>query len=96
MKWPKKKSKKKGMKLGIVGRLQTGSYTDKEGVKRYTTDVIIEEVHFMEAKAVFEARIAAKANGTSGTEGQETSKASNDGYVAIDNFDDDDLPFKIS
>lgn len=40
----------KGMKIGIEGRLQTGSYTDKDGVKHYTTDVIAEAVEFAESK----------------------------------------------
>ena len=40
----------KGMKVGVVGRIQTGSYTNREGVKVYTTDVIVEEQEFMESK----------------------------------------------
>ena len=42
---------KKGMKIAVVGHIQTGSYTDKDGHKRYTTDVIIEEQEFCEKKA---------------------------------------------
>ena len=34
----------KGMQVAIVGRLQTGSYDDKDGKKVYTTDVVVEEV----------------------------------------------------
>ena len=41
---------KKGMKIAITGHIQTGSYTDKEGNKRYTTDVIIDEQEFCEKK----------------------------------------------
>lgn len=40
----------KGMKIAIVGRIQTGSYTNKEGQKVYTTDIIVEEHEFVEAK----------------------------------------------
>ncbi|MBQ0113311.1 MAG: single-stranded DNA-binding protein [Bacteroidales bacterium] len=40
----------KGKKFNIVGRLQTGSYTNKEGTKVYTTDVVIEEIEFGESK----------------------------------------------
>ena len=40
----------KGTKIALVGRLQTGSYTDKDGKKVYTTDVIVEEVEFAESK----------------------------------------------
>ena len=40
-----------GMKLLIVGRIQTGSYTNREGIKVYTTDVVVEEQEFPESKA---------------------------------------------
>ena len=41
---------KKGTKMTIVGRIQTGSYTNKDGVKVYTTEVVIEEQEFAESK----------------------------------------------
>lgn len=41
---------KKGMKVAVVGRIQTGSYTNKDGQKVYTTDVVIEEQEFAESK----------------------------------------------
>lgn len=40
----------KGMKMILDGRIQTGSYTNKEGAKVYTTDVIAESVEFAESK----------------------------------------------
>ena len=40
----------KGMKVALNGRIQTGSYTDKDGKKVYTTDVIAENVEFCESK----------------------------------------------
>lgn len=40
----------KGMKIAVEGRLQTGSYTNKNGVKVYTTDVIVDSVEFCESK----------------------------------------------
>ena len=40
----------KGSKVGIDGKLQTGSYTNKEGQKVYTTDVVIENIEFNESK----------------------------------------------
>lgn len=40
----------KGMKIAISGRLQTGSYTNKDGANVYTTDVVVEEHYFAEAK----------------------------------------------
>lgn len=41
---------RKGMKMCLEGRLQTGSYTNKDGVKVYTTDVIVDNVEFAESK----------------------------------------------
>lgn len=41
-----------GTKIVISGRLQTGSYTNKDGRKVYTTDVVVEEQEFAESKAV--------------------------------------------
>lgn len=40
----------KGIKIAVVGRIQTGSYTNKDGVKVYTTDVVVEEHEFAESK----------------------------------------------
>ncbi len=41
---------KKGNKIGIVGRIQTGSYDKQDGSKGYTTDVIVSELEFLESK----------------------------------------------
>lgn len=41
---------KKGQMISVVGRIQTGSYTDKDGRKVYTTDVVVEEHYFAEGK----------------------------------------------
>ena len=43
---------KKGNKVGIVGKLQNRSYEDKDGVKRYVTDIIADEVEFLTPKQV--------------------------------------------
>lgn len=40
----------KGMKIALEGRIQTGNYTDKDGVKHYTTDVVADSVEFAESK----------------------------------------------
>ncbi|MCL2050835.1 MAG: single-stranded DNA-binding protein [Lachnospiraceae bacterium] len=42
---------RKGMKISVAGRIQTGSYVNKEGVKIYTTDVVAEEHGFCESKS---------------------------------------------
>lgn len=40
----------KGNQLAVEGRIQTGSFTDKNGVKRYTTDIAVDKVTFLEKK----------------------------------------------
>jgi single-strand DNA-binding protein len=46
---------KKGQRIGAIGRIQTGSYDNKDGVKVYTTDVIIEQAEFVESKGSSES-----------------------------------------
>ena len=47
---------KKGTKFIVEGRIQTGSYTNKDGQKVYTTDVVVEQVEFAESKGYGEAQ----------------------------------------
>lgn len=74
----------KGMKVAITGRLQTGSYTNKEGQKVYTTDVVIEEQEFAESKQSNEQH----------HEQSVPSSSAGDGFVKIPNGDIDELPFQ--
>jgi len=41
----------KGSQIGIEGRIQTGSYDDKDGNKRYTTEVVVDNIHFIDSKS---------------------------------------------
>lgn len=84
---------KKGQQVSIVGRLQTGSYTDKDGNKRYTTDVIVEEQHFAESKKNFEERMGGQS--TNNYNAAPSATTNNvEGFVSVDDdFDDDDIPF---
>lgn len=52
----------KGMKVAVFGRIQTGSYTNKDGQKVYTTDVVVEEQEFCEKKGEGESQNAPKAD----------------------------------
>ena len=45
---------KKGNKVAVVGRLQTRSYDDKDGNKRYVTDIIADEVEFLTPRGMAE------------------------------------------
>lgn len=73
---------KKGTKIAVTGRIQTGSYTNREGQKVYTTDVIIEEQEFAESKA-------AAADGSS-----QPAESDARGFMSIPDGIEDDLPFK--
>lgn len=73
---------KKGSKANLVGRIQTGSYTNKDGQKVYTTDVAVEEIEFGESKS--------SAEGKPST----SSSSSDDGdFMNIDDSIKDDMPF---
>lgn len=76
---------KKGMAIGITGRIQTGSYTNKDGVKVYTTDVVVEESEFVESKN-------SGGNAEQGAS-RPTPAASNDGFMNIPDGIDEELPF---
>ena len=42
---------RKGMRVSVAGRIQTGSYTNREGVRIYTTEIVVEEQEFAESGA---------------------------------------------
>ena len=71
---------KQGTKIAIIGRIQTGSYTNKDGNKVYTTEVVVEEQEFAESK---------KSQGNS-----DPDNTSVDGFVDVPGGIGNDLPFK--
>lgn len=75
-----------GTKIVVVGRIQTGSYTNKDGQKVYTTDIVVEECEFAESKR----------SESQETNRPETSDASSDGFMNITEDQKNDLPFKQS
>ena len=78
-----------GTKLVVEGRIQTGSYTNRDGNKVYTTDVVAENVEFAESKAV-----AANNEGGYQAARPEPSSAAGDGFMNIpDGVEDEGLPF---
>ena len=77
-----------GLKVVVTGRIQTGSYTNRDGNKVYTTDVVVEDQEFAESKA------ASQANGNNYTPARpEPSAASGDGFMNIPDGIDEELPF---
>ena len=70
---------KQGTKVVITGRIQTGNYTNKEGQKVYTTEVVVEEQEFAEGKK--------------SSDNEEASKVANDGFLNIPTEIDEEMPF---
>lgn len=86
---------KKGMRICIHGRIQTGSYTDRDGIKRYNTDVVIEEQEFAESRKDSGARndyYDQMAAGSSYS-GYEQTPGAPDGFMNIPDGIDEELPF---
>ena len=79
-----------GIKLVVTGRIQTGSYTNKDGQRIYTTDVVVEEQEFAESKAA-----AQNGNGGQSAPPVQSGAAdnSNDGFMNIPNGIEEELPF---
>jgi single-strand DNA-binding protein len=79
----------KGTKIAITGRIQTGSYTNKDGVKVYTTEVVIEEQEFAESK-----NSAGNADNSGfAPAGRPAPAAAGDGFMNIPDGIDEELPF---
>ena len=80
-----------GMKIVITGRIQTGSYTNRDGKKVYTTDVVVEEHEFAESKAASEFNVNSQSS-SSGYSQQGMSVDEN-GFMNIPDGLDETLPF---
>ena len=86
---------KQGTKIVISGRIQTGSYTNRDGVKVYTTDVVVEEQEFAESKAVSDANAGSfRAAAPSPAPAPATPVSdAGDGFMNIPDGIDEELPF---
>jgi single-strand DNA-binding protein len=73
----------KGMKIEITGRIQTGNYTNKDGVKVYTTDIMVENFGFAESKQ----------NGSSSNNAGSQQASGSDGFMDIEDGSPEELPF---
>lgn len=82
----------KGTKLVVSGRIQTGSYTNKDGQKVYTTDVVAEDQEFAESKGAAGASSYSGDGGSSFIPVEEPSGI-DDGFVNVPDGIDDELPF---
>ena len=84
-----------GTKVVVTGRIQTGSYTNREGQKVYTTDVVVEDQEFAESKGVDSSN---RENGyEQGSQGRPVNKkqeVDESGFINIPEGIDDELPFR--
>lgn len=79
---------RQGTKIALIGRIQTGSYTNRDGQKVYTTDIVVEMQEFAESKA------AAVGNGSHGNYSRPSAAPSDaDGFMNIPDGIDDKLLF---
>ncbi len=76
---------KQGTKICVTGRIQTGSYTNKDGVKVYTTEVVAEEVEFAESK---------NSNDSFQADRPSPNAVVGDGFMSIPEGIEDELPFQ--
>lgn len=87
---------RQGTKIAISGRIQTGSYTNKDGVKVYTTEVVVDEQEFAESKAASANNSGFQPQG--GFQQAAPAKPSpnaaiGDGFMNIPDGIDEELPF---
>ena len=85
---------RQGTKIAVTGRIQTGSYTNRDGQKVYTTDVVVEEQEFAESKAAAGEHAGGFQQQNSFRQSMpEPSAAAGDGYMNIPDGIDEELPF---
>ena len=85
---------RQGTKIAITGRIQTGSYTNRDGQKVYTTDVVVEEQEFAESKAAAGEHAGGFQQQNSFRQSMpEPSAAAGDGFMNIPDGIDEELPF---
>lgn len=75
----------RGIKIAISGRIQTGSYTNKDGQKIYTTDIIVEEHYFCERKGT--------VDNTAGEAASPYGPVDENGFMNVPDGIDEELPF---
>ncbi len=81
---------RQGLKVVVTGHIQTGSYTNKDGVRVYTTDVVVEEQEFAESKAVSQQN---NSNVQSSPSPYGSMPTDSDGFMNIPEGIDEELPF---
>ncbi|MCP1103536.1 single-strand DNA-binding protein [Aequitasia blattaphilus] len=80
---------RKGTKMVVTGRIQTRNYTNRDDVKVYVTEVVVEEFEFAESKAVSDANTSIGSTSPS----PEPKADAGDGFMNIPDGIDEELPF---
>ena len=75
---------RQGTKIAVTGRIQTGSYTNKDGQKVYTTDVVLDDIEFAESK---------NSQSSTGSSPRPAPEDYNDGFMQIPEGIQEELPF---
>ena len=85
---------RQGLKIVVSGRIQTGSYTNRDGQKVYTTEVVVEDQEFAESKAASDNYAASHPQAAAPAPSMPTpGAASADGFMNIPDGIDEELPF---
>lgn len=90
---------RQGVKVAASGRIQTGSYTNREGQKVYTTDVVLDDIEFAESKAASDANRGSMGMGggyqpaSAPAPAPSPMGAAGDGFMNIPDGIDEELPF---
>ncbi|MBR1440297.1 MAG: single-stranded DNA-binding protein [Lachnospiraceae bacterium] len=80
---------RKGIKIAVTGRIQTGSYTNKDGATVYTTEVVVEDQEFAESKN----SSGAGGDFSGGAGGAAPASGAADGFMNVPDGIDEELPF---
>ena len=81
---------RQGTKVAVTGRIQTGSYTNKDGQKVYTTDVVLDDIEFAESK---NTQGGSDSNYSYQAPSRPAPSAAGDGFMNIPDGIDEELPF---
>jgi single-strand DNA-binding protein len=81
---------RQGTKIAVTGRIQTGSYTNKDGQKVYTTDVVLDDIEFAESK---NSQGGGESNYSYQAPSRPAPSAAGDGFMNIPDGIDEELPF---
>lgn len=85
---------RQGIRIVVSGRIQTGSYTNRDGNKVYTTDVVVEEQEFAENKNSAAGNSNAQSNTAAGQQSENQGVSIDaDGFMNIPDGIDEELPF---